>query len=465
MIKLLFKIVMFVVMLPFLLLLALALVRVGPEPQITIQPSRPGIGRKTVVLVKVAEPGRGLGDVKVELMQEALDKTLAARPHTPRPFWAVWGPRQTSDDLSVEVGHDVLPGLKQGQATIRVTAERAGTWLRHPAPAVKEVTLPVRFLPPSVERVSSEVYLSQGGSEVVVYRVGETSVRDGVQAGEWFFPGYPLPGGGARDRMALFAMPYDLADVAQVHLSAVDDLGNEATLHCVDKFFPKPFKEDTIPLTDAFMGKVVPEILSHTPDLADKGNLLESYLMLNRDLRKINAERLKTLARDSKAEFLWRRTFLPVANTAVKSSFADRRTYMYEGKAVDKQDHLGFDLASVKQSPIPCVNDGLVVLAEYFGIYGNAVIVDHGYGLMSLYGHLSAIAVKSGDKVERGQILGQSGETGLAGGDHLHFAMLLHGLPVTPVEWWDEHWIKDRIARKLGAAFVFEPATAAAAKK
>jgi hypothetical protein len=465
MIKQLFRLLMTLVAIPFLVLAVLAVVRVGPEPRIDIQSSRPGIGKHTTVVVKIVESSRGLGHVTVELAQETLQKTLADRPHTPRRFWQFWGPRDTTEDMSVEVGKDAIPALKTGQAVIRVTVGRAGSWLRHPAPVVKELSLPVRFSPPAIERLSSEVYLSQGGSEIVVYRVGETSVRDGVQAGDWFFPGYPLPGGGARDRFTIFAMPYDLSDVSKVHLTATDDLGNEAALGCVDKFFPKPFKEDTIPLNDAFMGKVVPEILSHTPDLQDKGDLLENYLMLNRDLRKANAEKLKALARDSKAEFLWHQVFLPIANSSVKSSFADRRTYVYNGKAVDKQDHLGFDMASVKHSPILCVNDGIVVLAEYFGIYGNTIVVDHGYGLVSLYGHLSSIGVSVGQKVERGGTLGQSGETGLAAGDHLHFAMLLHGLAVTPVEWWDEHWIKDRVARKLGAAFTFEPAAAAAARK
>ncbi len=53
----------------------------------------------------------------------------------------------------------------------------------------------------------------------------------------------------------------------------------------------------------------------------------------------------------------------------------------------------------------------------------------------------------------RGQELGRTGATGLAGGDHLHFAILLHGLPVNPVEWWDDHWIEDRLRLKLGEAF------------
>ena len=459
------KLVVFLVALPFLILAALALFRVGAEPQIEIQSTRPGIGRSTAVIVRLSEPSRGLGDVKVELLQETLTEALATKTHQPQRFWSFWGPKQASDEISVTVGRDAFPKLRAGEARIRVTAQRAGTWLRRPEPVVRELTLPVRFVPPTIERVSREVYLAQGGSEVVVYRVGETAVRDGVQAGDRFFPGYPLPGGGARDRLALFAMPYDLADVSKVRLTAVDDLGNAATLACVDKFFPKPFKQDQIPLSDAFMGKVVPEILSRTPDLQEKESLLESYLMLNRDLRKANAERLTAMARDSQASFLWRRTFLPIANAAVRSSFADRRTYVYEGKAVDQQDHLGFDMASVKQAPIPSVNDGVVVLAEYFGIYGNTVVVDHGYGLMSLYGHLSSIAVQNGQKVERGAVLGQSGETGLAAGDHLHFAFLLHGLAVNPIEWWDEHWIQDRLARKLGAAFPFEPAAAVARKK
>jgi murein DD-endopeptidase MepM/ murein hydrolase activator NlpD len=83
------------------------------------------------------------------------------------------------------------------------------------------------------------------------------------------------------------------------------------------------------------------------------------------------------------------------------------------------------------------------------------VVIDHGYGLMSLYGHLSSIGVQPGQMVERNQEIGRSGETGLAGGDHLHFTLLLQGLPVHPVEWWDAHWIRDRIVRKLGAALPF----------
>ena len=144
-------------------------------------------------------------------------------------------------------------------------------------------------------------------------------------------------------------------------------------------------------------------------------------------------------------------------NAKVMSAFADRRIYRYEGKEVDRQDHLGFDQAVTRKAAVPSANDGIVICARYFGIYGNTVVVDHGFGLMSLYGHLSDIGVKEGQAVKRGEIVGTTGETGLAGGDHLHYSTLLQGLPVNPAEWWDGHWINDRIARKLGSAFPFSP--------
>ena len=103
--------------------------------------------------------------------------------------------------------------------------------------------------------------------------------------------------------------------------------------------------------------------------------------------------------------------------------FGDRRTYMYQNKDVDQQIHLGEDLASLMNSPVPAANNGVVVLAEPLGIYGNTVIIDHGLGVFSSYSHMSQIDVKVGDKVEKGTVVGKTGTTGLAGGDHLHFAV------------------------------------------
>src|SRR5262249_5512666 len=149
-------------------------------------------------------------------------------------------------------------------------------------------------------------------------------------------------------------------------------------------------------------------------------------------------------------ELLWKGVvFHAFGNTKVEAAFADFRTYVYQGREVDKQVHLGFDLASFAGAKVVAANRGKVMFADELGIYGNCVIIDHGMGVQSLYAHLSSFAVKAGDLVEKDQELGRSGMTGLAAGDHLHFTMLVNGHAVNPIEWWDQHWIQDRILRKL----------------
>jgi murein DD-endopeptidase MepM/ murein hydrolase activator NlpD len=447
--------VLVVVALAAVVFLGVAAFRAGPPPTISIEADLPGIGKLTPVHVRVAEPGRGLGDVRVEFVQGDRVELLSARSHTPLPPWQLWGARQESDGFDLEVGSRTLKNLKEGPAKIRVVADRAASWLRYPAPAVRELTLEVKLRPPALQVLSSLTYVTQGGAEAVVYQVGKTSVRDGVRSGDWWFPGYPLPGGGDRQRFALFGAPYDLDDPARIRLVAYDDVGNQAQVSFLDRFTPRVLRTGRIGLSEKFLARVVPAIMAQTPGIEDQGDLLANYLVINGDLRRRNDARLIELAARSETEFLWRGPFLQMRNAQVMSDFAARRTYYYEGREVDTQDHLGFDLASVRQAEIQAANDGVVVLASYFGIYGNCVVIDHGYGLMSLYGHLSNVAVQEGQRVERGEVIGRSGETGLAGGDHLHFGVLLHGLPVNPREWWDAHWIRDRLSLKLGDALPF----------
>jgi peptidase M23-like protein len=433
--------------------IAVATFYTGAEPKVTVKPALPGIGRRTPIQIRIEDPQR-VGKVRVEVVQGSDVKPVEEKTFQPRSAWALGSSPPL--EMTVEVGRETVKGLRAGDATVRVSAEREGTWLRRPAPVVAEVKLPVRLAPPSLAILSTFHYARQGGSEVVVYRVGEGAVKDGVQSGDWWFPGFPMPGADKQQRFALFGIPYDMTDASRIRLMAIDEVGNRAEAAFVDQFTPRPMGTDTIQVTDVFMNKVVPEILSQSPEIEDKGNLLANYLEINRNLRKINAKTLKELGAKSERRFLWNRTFLPMMNAAITAHFADRRTYLYNGKPVDQQDHLGFDMASVERDAIRASNRGKVVLARFFGIYGNAVVIDHGYGLMSLYGHLSSIGVQEGQTVERGQEIGRSGQTGLAGGDHLHFTLLIQGLPVNPVEWWDPHWIQDRVARKLGAALPFK---------
>ena len=263
-----------------------------------------------------------------------------------------------------------------------------------------------------------------------------------------------VSGADAGLKVAFFALLHDQDLNAPVSVVARDAAGNEATARVDVKVFPKPFRKSRIDVDDAFLGKVVPPILAATPSLkvADPANLLESYLTINRDLRKENARTIVALAEQSAPDRLWQGPFKQLLNSAVQSSFADQRTYVYQGRDVDQQVHLGFDLASTAHAPVHASNAGRIVFADFLGIYGNCVIVDHGLGLQSLYAHLSSIGVKVGDTVTQGQELGRSGTTGLAGGDHLHFTMLLGGRAITPVDWWSEQWVQDRVLRKLREA-------------
>jgi murein DD-endopeptidase MepM/ murein hydrolase activator NlpD len=276
--------------------------------------------------------------------------------------------------------------------------------------------------------------------------------------------GAGIPNAAPGLRVAFFPFLFNQPPSTPVSMWARDEAGNATRADLDSKVNPKQFRKSTIPLDDVFLQKVVPAILQNTPDLQvkDASDLLASYLVINRDLRHQNNETIRTIGRTKTArEILWRGPFRQMMNSAVEAGFADERTYEYKGQAVDKQVHLGFDLASTQNAPIHAANRGTVVFAGFLGIYGNCVIVDHGMGLQSLYAHLSSIGIQEGQTVEMNAELGRSGQTGLAGGDHLHFTMVLHGEFVTPVDWWSSQWIEDRVMRKLRAAGAPAPTPAA----
>lgn len=426
---------------------------VGPRPDIEIAPEIPGIGRSTAVEIRVSEPRRGVGRVEVRLEQGERGETIFEASFEHRPLWKPWAGVRTAIEESVRLGREHQEWLAEGEAGVVVEASRASPPLRAVPAARESVTLEVDLTPPILERLSTQTYVEQGGAEAVVYRVGDEAVRHGVEAGADFFPGAPLPGSGEDRSFAFFSAPWDLdGDGDDILLVAEDRLGNRVAVPFVDRFTPHPVRRGTIRLTDGFLRKVVPAIAARTPEIDADGELLETYLEINGPLRAANRATIASLAAESRAELLWSEPFLALPNGQVMSPFAERRTYLYRGEEVDEQVHLGFDLASVRRAPVPAANDGVIAFAGYLGIYGNVVVVDHGFGLMTLSAHLSSMEVEAGEPVVRGQEIGRTGETGLAGGDHLHFAVLLHGVPVTPVEWWDGHWIADRIGRKLGDA-------------
>jgi murein DD-endopeptidase MepM/ murein hydrolase activator NlpD len=364
--------------------------------------------------------------------------------------------RPDADHLRITraIGKVSLPDLQQGDARVVITATRTSFLRLRDVETVASRDFQVRLEPPRVAVLSTHHYLNHGGAEFVIYRASPADVESGVRVGEVEYQGYPAAGLGIADpstKVAFFALLPEQQLRTPVVAFARDAGGNEARVSFIDNVFPKPFRRSRIPVDDRFLQRVVPEILSHAPQLKvdDPSDLVAGFLKVNGELRRLNADQIASVTSKSPAERLWKGPFAQLGNSQVEASFADARTYLYKGKDIDQQVHLGFDLAVTAAVPVLAANDGVVVYADWLGIYGNCVIVDHGLGVASLYGHLSSIDVKTGDRVTRGVTLGRSGMTGLAGGDHLHFTMLVDGRAVNPVEWWDPHWVQDRVERKL----------------
>jgi len=402
----------------------------GQAPRLSFDREFSSMGSSPALNLKVEDPETGLRYVTIRLKQKDQEVVLADES-----FDRAGSQKSRTYDVGKLIAEKYM--IQAGPASLTVTADDYA--LRHFLTGNRtEVTkdFVFRIQPPRLEVISGQHYINQGGSECVVYRVSDDAEVSGVLVGEHLFPGYPVQGD--KDlRFALFALEYDWPADVPMKVVARSAAGNEATAEFWHKVFPKKFRSRELPLEDSFVAKVVPEIMAHTHEIQDQGDRVKTFLTIAK------------LSQQSPAQFLWNGPFLQLSNSKVESFFADRRTYVYDGKPVDQQDHVGFDLSVVQHNPIEAANDGKVVLADYFGIYGNAVVIDHGAGLLSVYGHMSEIEVKAGQMVKKKEIVGKSGATGLAAGDHLHFGLFLHGVPVNPTEWWDEHWIKDHVLDRV----------------
>jgi murein DD-endopeptidase MepM/ murein hydrolase activator NlpD len=231
---------------------------------------------------------------------------------------------------------------------------------------------------------------------------------------------------------------------------ATDKAGNSRELRLAYTLKDVKYKKSTIPVSDDFIqGKVAP-LLSDVG--ARQGSPKDIFVKVNHGLRKENEDKIRMVGQKTASRMLWSGAFIQLSNSKVEANFADARTYIYRDEPIDTAYHLGFDLSVTKRYPVEAANSGVVTFVGDLGIYGNTVIIDHGLGLSTLYGHLSSIDVKEGEQIKQQQIIGKTGETGLAVGDHLHFATLLQGIPVLPKEWWDAKWIKDNIQPKLDSS-------------
>jgi len=398
------------------------------------------IGHETPVTVHVASK-HGVRRVTAAIEQDGKRHTVYETTEPTRRGVLFRG-EQPPREFTFSAGKKQAPELKDGNA--RFIVEVSANDFANRSTVVSR-TVQINTQPPVVTTDGAQHYINQGGSELVTFNVSGYWTEAGVRVGGYTFRSFPMPGKSdpnAPERFSLFAFPWDVpADTVPV-VYARNPAGIEATARFWFKVFPKKFRSRELALDESFLKKVVNEL-----DPGGSGELVDRFLKINGEMRRQNNQYLSNLRSVSEPKMLWQGPFFRIGK--VESFFADHRTYTYKGKKIDQQMHLGFDLSDVQAAPVKAANSGKVVHAGPLGIYGKCIVVDHGYGLQSIYGHLRQIDVKVGDAVQKEQVMGKSGDTGLAGGDHLHYSIQVDGVQVNALEWWDEHWIKDRVLSKL----------------
>jgi len=407
-------------------------------PQIKL-PEAGVLGRAAMEIL-VSDRGAGLKSLSVTLVAGGAEHTLVSEQYTQPP---------TEKKITVALPAN-LAGIKDGPAVLRVRARDASLWnFSHGNERVAQKNLDIDLTPPSIELIADDRYVNFGGVGAIVYKASADTARSGVRIGDYFFPGFRGQIKGHADRyIAFFAHAYDLPPDAKAELIATDKAGNTGELPVVYILKQVRYRKSTIKVSDKFIQNKVAPLLNDAG--ARLGAPKDVFVAVNHKLRKENEDKIAEITKKATPAVLWTGAFSQLSNSKVEANFADDRTYTYGGEAIDTARHLGYDLSVTKHYPVEAANSGAVAYAGDLGIYGNVVILDHGLGLFTLYGHLSSIDLKVGDPVKQGQILGKTGETGLAAGDHLHFGVYLDGVAVLPVEWWDPKWIRDNIEPKLG---------------
>ena len=426
------KLIVLVIAIAALLTIVLIIAR-SATPVLDIPVSVSFLGQATPITVHVHDP-RGVRSVTASVEQNGATYRV----------WEAPKPSTTTDNsYSFSAGVKTTPQLQNGNATL--VLEATSNDLLHKS-ARLERAVTVATQPPSISVDADQHYLYLGMADLATFNVSGVWTEAGVRVGDQVFRAWPMPGG-KPGLFSLFAFAWNMPASTAPVVYASDGAGNDVTGSLVFQFPKKEQPKYTthdLQVSDAFMQKVINEL-----DPNGTGDPVARFVKINNEMRRANNKTLSDLRLKSADKFLWSQPFTRQSHSQAEATFADVRNYIYQGKKIDQQVHLGYDLAVTQHIGVEASNDGRVVYAAPLGIYGNCIVVDHGYGLQTIYGHLSQINVHEGDMVKRGQAMGQSGQTGMAGGDHIHFAMQLDGIQIDPKEWWDPHWIKDHIAKRV----------------
>jgi murein DD-endopeptidase MepM/ murein hydrolase activator NlpD len=408
------------------------------NPTIKLSQDVSAIGKQKKIEITFSDQKSGLSQINIEIIQDNKSHILAAENISAR------GNKQKILSLIIDT---VALKLHDGPATIKFTAIDHSLFKNQ---TVLSQPVKIDTIPPQISLLNPVNHANQGGTCFVSYRVSKPATLTGIYVNDYFTPGYTILVDNKPSSLVYFAIPIDATkSKTTFKLFARDDAGNETSISIPCLIKEKKFRADKMNLGETFLQQKMPEFQAMVPALQGK-TPAEIFTYVNGLMRNDNFLTIQSICQKSSPKKLWDGTFLRMPKAQPMALFGDRRTYLVDGgKAVANSVHVGVDLASTAHAAIEAANHGIVVFAGPLGIYGNAVIIDHGQGLFSLYGHLSAINTSVGKTVKKEEIIGHSGISGLAGGDHLHFSIIAGGQFVNPQEWWDPHWIKDNVTIKM----------------
>ena len=388
----------------------------------------------------------GIKKLWISLLQNGKETVLLDEEYPARGFLQKGAIVRTP--IKLDVNAKKL-NISDGPAKLRIAAwDHAWRdwWKGNQTYIEKEIRFDTK--PPVLSILSRQHNITKGGSGLVIYKLSEQCTKSGVFVGENFFPGYS---GYFEDNdiyLAFFAIPVDYNSKTDFLVKAVDPAGNSTRNAFYHHIRNKKFKSDTLNISDNFLNWKLPEFQAEDGFPSDKSPA-DKFIFINENLRKKNNHTILQNGQKTENQILWKGAFGRLPNSARRANFGDQRAYKYNGTEISHAVHMGIDLASIKHAEVPAANRGKVIFIGTVGIYGNLVCIDHGCGVMSIYAHLSRIVVNNDDLVAKGDIIGYTGISGMAGGDHLHFGMIIDHIFVNPVEWWDSSWIKNNITNKI----------------
>ncbi len=388
-------------------------------------------------------------------------KAFKATLSTPHDEWVV--AEENSPSAETKRVFEILPpkGVRRIDAesvVLKIEATDQSRWgLFMGNTAKEEYTLVIDQRRPVLSVITNSYKIQKGGSAIVVFRAEDPhmeSLKIETNFGKTFIP-QPFMKEGYY--ASLLAWPVQQESFTATVI-ARDRAGNETRSVVPLRLKDHVYKVSNIELSDAFLDGKIAELANEYEETAGVDERLEQFKIINEVVRANNEKKIHEVTSKVSKKMITDfnpQPFYPLANGKKVADFGDHRIYSYKGQQnVSQAYHMGLDLASVQMGSIRASNAGMTVFSHMNGIYGNLPIIDHGFGLYTLYGHCSEVHVQEGDAVTAGEEIAKSGLSGYAMGDHLHFGILVQGIEVRPEEWMDTKWIYDNITSVIENAKV-----------